>query len=726
MKILISLPECIRRHFVVMVTLCLILLVVYPGDAAADGNGKVFYVATDGCDTWSGMLASPDTVAKDGPFATIQRACEVIRSLRKSGARGAFSVMVRGGRYQLTRTIVLGPEDSGTDEHPLVIKAYGTEKPVLSGAVTVSRFNRSSGKILKADLSQLVFSQSVRQLFASGKRQTLARYPNIDKAAPIKGGFLYVEKPSLPGSLQEFIARPGSLRGWADTRDAEIVIFPGDNYTNNILQGFIFDKATGTVTIASKVTHGIKPYNRYYLQNLLEELDAPGEWVYERYKKILYYWPTGESSAENVMIPLLTSLIEVRGHRFNGKLYGTPSNIRVEGLTLEECQSTAVIAAGAKNIIFAGNTIAHTGIYGIEIIDGTYNAAISNEIYDTGHTGIVVSGGDSATISPARNRVENNYIHDTGAIHKGGASGILCKGVGNIVRHNLLHSMPRVGIWVNGNDHLIEYNHAHHVNQETEDSGIIYLSQVDWTKRGTVIRYNYLHDSGGYGRNSATGVWQTSYHTYGVYLDDWTSGTTVYGNIIANTAAAGVLIHGGRDNRIENNIIYNGGNMGQLVYSAIPPDSEGAQMLLPGMFRKISGVHLRKYQELASIHDVRAGATMSGNSFLRNIVSYTGQNVVLYAIYHGFDAATTVSDYNIIHHGGLPLLVPFTKVPPERQWPTWVANNFDRHTVIADPWFVDATHGDFRLAEGSPALKVGFVPIPVIDIGLYKDQYWFQ
>lgn len=45
---------------------------------------------------------------------------------------------------------------------------------------------------------------------------------------------------------------------------------------------------------------------------------------------------------------------------------------------------------------------------------------------------------------------------------------------------------------------------------------------------------------------------------------------------------------------------------------------------------------------------------------------------------------------------------------------------YDANSLVADPLFVDAVHDDYRLRPDSPALKLGFVPIPVDRIGIRK------
>jgi len=56
------------------------------------------------------------------------------------------------------------------------------------------------------------------------------------------------------------------------------------------------------------------------------------------------------------------------------------------------------------------------------------------------------------------------------------------------------------------------------------------------------------------------------------------------------------------------------------------------------------------------------------------------------------------------------------------EWASWRALGFDARSVVADPLFQDRGHDDYRLRPESPALKLGFQPIPVEKIGPYADE----
>ena len=55
------------------------------------------------------------------------------------------------------------------------------------------------------------------------------------------------------------------------------------------------------------------------------------------------------------------------------------------------------------------------------------------------------------------------------------------------------------------------------------------------------------------------------------------------------------------------------------------------------------------------------------------------------------------------------------------EWQSLQALGFDRNSLVADPLFVAPEKDDWRLRPDSPALKLGFQPIPVDKIGPYQD-----
>lgn len=704
-----------------LLSLIMCFIAVLPNGCIADGKPEAktttagtFYVAPNGNDQWPGTLSAPNPAKNDGPFATLQHARDVIRRLKSNGSKDQFTVLVRGGIYQLNESFVLGPEDSGTESHPVIFEAYNNEHPILSGARTITNFKQYKGRIVKADLKDTSFdSYTFRQLFAGGKRQILARFPNFDPLDPRGRGFLYVEDQVTEGSKSKFKYQNGSIRDWTNLQDGEVFIYPSPNYWNNIIPIANIDKDHRIITLAKDASYAIKPGNRYFFQNQLEELDSPGEWYFDRREKALYFWPPNDAALEDVTVPVLKSIMEIRSN----KKGAMPAYIKFEGFAIEGCEGTAVTVSSAKNITIAKCVIHNAGGHGIEVNGGTENAVSGNDIYEVGGAGIVISGGDRKKLVPAINRAENNYVHHIGIFSKT-SSGIDCRGVGNIVSHNLIHSTPRVGISFDGNDHILEYNHVHHVNQETQDSGAIYTCPRDWTKRGNIVRFNYVHDSGGYGRNSASEAWQSPFYTWGIYLDDWTSGTHVYGNIIANTYYGGICVHGGKDNIIENNIIVEGLKE-QVRFQDIPQNHP----MLPGMFKTISQMGYTKYPGLSSIKNDEKDWAISGNQFRRNIIYFTRKESILYYLSKTSDVSKMSVDQNIIYHPDFPVRVPYTGASDTRQWEAWQERGLDRDSLIADPLFTDISKYNFHLLPQSPAFKQGFQPLPLDEIGPYLDDY---
>jgi hypothetical protein len=71
-------------------------------------------------------------------------------------------------------------------------------------------------------------------------------------------------------------------------------------------------------------------------------------------------------------------------------------------------------------------------------------------------------------------------------------------------------------------------------------------------------------------------------------------------------------------------------------------------------------------------------------------------------------------DWNVYYNPALKLdEVDFNGLT----WEQWHETGKDRHSVYADPLFVNADHYDFRLRSESPALALGFEPIDTSAVG---------
>src|ERR1035437_9177648 len=144
------------------------------------------FVAADGND------GNPGT--KDKPFATLERARDEVRKLKKDNApTSPVTVEVRAGTYFRERTFKLSTEDSGTAKAPVVYRGYDKERPLLIGGKPVKGFAQYKDQILVADVNkQGLKGVAFRQLFFNGGRQILARYPNYEPQDPCAGGWAYV------------------------------------------------------------------------------------------------------------------------------------------------------------------------------------------------------------------------------------------------------------------------------------------------------------------------------------------------------------------------------------------------------------------------------------------------------------------------------------------------------------------------------------------------------
>ena len=698
----------------------------------------VLYVAADGNDAWSGTLPAPNADRSDGPLATLDRARDAIRERKKTGPLpvGGVAVHLREGAYELPATFRLAAEDAGREDAPVVYRAHPGERVVLTGGRRITGFAPHKGQIMRADVGkQGLKGTSFLQLLFNGKRQILARYPNFDPGNPHGGGFAYVDgeplgmyKP-LPGgeNVRTIQCRPRDIRRWAKPELGEVIIFPRYNWNNVSARIASTDPEQGTITLAKDIadpnhpqSRSIRPLDRFYVRNLPEELDAPGEWFLDRETWTLYFWPPAPLAGASVRATALETLIDIGPKA---------AWIQIRSFVIEGCDGVAVNVRDAENCLIAGNTIHDTGgklgwFSAITVSGGRNCGVVGNDLYEICNNGISLRSDQKArdTLEPSGHYADNNYLHHIGVLN-GHGSGITLGGIGLRVSHNLIHDTTRCGIFGGGNDCVVEYNHIRHVNLETEDTGGYYVGG-NWHIRGHIIRYNYVHDVLGYGRKGDT--WTSPHFAWGIYLDDDHSGAHVHGNIVVRTTLGGSHIHAGRDNILENNIFVDHTRQ-QMQYSGHDRESWVVKKHL-GEFEKAMAkpAYRERYPELAAA-DRSTIWQMAGNMFRRNIIAYAAPDAVLYRCTTRGDNAfqQNQSDGNLVWHGGLPVTIGqygMKDTPATLSWEQWQALGFDTNSVVADPLFVDPANDDYRLKPGSPAFALGFEPIPVDRIGPYASS----
>ncbi len=267
----------------------------------------------------------------------------------------------------------------------------------------------------------------------------------------------------------------------------------------------------------------------YFVLNLLEEIDQPGEWALDIKDKKLYYYPPEPLEKLSIMVSDMISPI-VKLNRVD--------NIQLQGVQVEGGLGIGIDILFCNNVTIASCNVVNAGKTGISMTGGKNNILLSNNISETGGLGIDLKNlGDRKMLTSSNVLVQNNHIHHVGKIiYKQGIFLTNCVGV--TVSHNLIHDIPTASVRTfDINNCIFEFNEIHNIALKEGDTGAFY-SYGGWSTYGNIIRYNFIHHI-----NRANGL----------YSDDGDSGDFYYKNIIQD-CVNGVLFGGGHDVIAENNL----------------------------------------------------------------------------------------------------------------------------------------------------------------------------
>ena len=672
---------------------------------------ETFHVSTDGNDAWSGRPDRPAAGGNDGPFRTLDRARDAVRSLEPDKAAGGVTLVVRGGVYPLTRPFTLGKEDAGLPDAPVVIRSAPREEVILTGgraippgifapvteeAVLARLAPAARDRVVQANLGELGISAlpaypaayrgapAVPELFFNDRRMAVARWPNE--------GWTTITAIVDPGSWRAPPASDTSDRGgifeYEGDQPARWNVEAGVwlhgywcfDWYDEVIKVRSIDRENRRIRLAAPAHYGIKPRNpaprRWCALNLLEELDRPGEYYIDHASRVLYFWPPAPlAGARTVLSTLNAPVVAIED----------AAHVILRGFTVEASLQNGIDVRGGCHVQVQACTVRNTRELGIHVSGGSAHKVEGCDVHDTGTGGITLSGGDRRTLAPAAHEAVNNHIRRFSQHRLTYSNALSLQGVGNRAAHNLIHDAPHQAIAIGGNDHLFECNIVHHVCMESDDCGALYKGRNP-SCRGNLIRFNFWHHIGS-PRGHGNGA---------IYFDDGDGGDIVFGNVFFRCCEPGraawgaVYSHGGHDIRAENNLFI---ECKRALGSAPWSDTRWQQALTgadghdwPRRLREDVDItrppYITCYPELVGFMDFSPG-TPRVNRGINNVMV----------------------NCDDICSGN------------------WKVLSEDNWVTDDDPGFVDAQAGDFRLRPDAPvfARLPSFQPIPFEKIGLVGD-----
>jgi len=698
-------------------------------------------VATDGKDTWSGTLGSPNAAGTDGPFATVQNAQAALRAYRQANPNSAAVVEIEGGTYALSSSLTFTTSDSGVAGGPTVYEAARGSTVVISGGAQITGWTLTSGNLWEASAAGL---QYFEQMFVNGVRHYRPQLPET--------GYYYIASPVFSSARTAACATPVGTKyecydrfqfhagnvnaSYYDMKNVEIYDF--EDWTMPIMKMLSIDTANQTVfltgTTSESSDHGFITGHRFIVANVREALTQPGEWYFDQPAgKILYLAAPGENpNNEDVVAPQLTQLVVANGANyltfkgitFSYSNYVIPAggHASVQGEALFDPISAGLSFTACSYVVFDGATISHIGAYGIGFLgngifqpssQGDYNDELVNSVVtDIGAGGIVIGAGPSSSDTDGNvaqyNLIENDVFSGMGRFLPAAYPIYVLNSHNNVITHNDVYDTYNTAIGLGGtyqynialpslaHDNTVSFNLIYDIGQGvTNDIGGIYIA--DYKDAGNLFTNNVIHDVT-HDPGNASVPSSSGYGGWGIYFDSDSMNVVAENNLVYDTSQTSIHNNNGTNNFVLNNILAYGAQ-GMIDRSQDTPTLS------------ITVEHNIMYWDKNS----GQGSLERGTwSCIQSDTTNTGVPCT---------SRFLLQDNLYWYLGGAPRF--FTSSPMKLySLSQWQALGEDTSSLLADPKFANPTSPayNFTLPANSPAFSVGFVAFDPSQAGVFSGM----
>ena len=537
-------------------------------------KSESYYVAIYGNDNNNNGLSITT------PFRTVAHAATVMSA--------GDTCFIRSGTYH---EIVNVTDNSGIDGMPLVFMPYNNERVVFDGTVSIdSTWSQYSGNIWKTTIDFDIW-----QLFADQDEQVMARWPNAKFS---DGSVFDTENHWGHGTMKQ--TNPNIYSNGTFIHDSRVN--ENGELIDLSMQGFDLDEAgkeaIGILNVGSFRTWSRKitshsgntfaydpvPQNewknkehQYFLEGRLEFLDAAGEWFLDTTtpKNTLYYYVTpGENPNEmNIrgkvqsyaFVISKSKYVELRDLEF----FGTTFYIyKSSGSKVDNCNF--FYPSTSKRMLRIVNQVPD-----MSIIKSSSNCTVSNSAFRyTDGSAIEAWGG--------RNTIKNNYFYHIDYSSADLTSimvTVLMTGKYNKFQNNTMHKLGASATVVGGDSALFEFNDIYDTGHVQSDGAMIQC--MVGAQPGTVIRYNWLHDS----------------KKYGARFDGNGAGNngTMHHNVMWNLGNSGIMAKG-YEHKIYNNTVLNGPTNKNDILVMIAQGGNAGTITRNNVANRIAGHRSGSYQ----------------------------------------------------------------------------------------------------------------------------------